>query len=97
MRRIDELEFILHKNHRRNIVYEKLDKRLETLESLHKDFTFEISKRLETFEMQTNLYREKQAALEQHLDVSSTRLDETDSKILRYKNELNADLAFKIK
>jgi hypothetical protein len=31
-RRIEEVEFILHKSHKRNLVYDDLDKRLGALE-----------------------------------------------------------------
>ena len=42
-RRVDELEFILHKSHKRNLVFDDLDKRLLALENRVHTFSIDIS------------------------------------------------------
>ena len=72
-RRIDELEFILHKSHRSNTLYLDLENRVSHMEDKMKDYRFEISKRVENIHFQVNTYSEKHNALEQNLDMLNGR------------------------
>ena len=68
-RRVDELEFILHKSHKRNLVFDDLDKRLLALENRVHTFSIDISNNLESMKFHHSLTNEKVYTMEQFQEV----------------------------
>ena len=97
LRRVDEMEFILHKSHKQNTLYRDLEDRVSTVEDKMKDFKYEVSKKVEHMQFQTNTYQEKHTALGRNLDMLNGRCDDMDVKVLKSKNEVTVQLNAKIK
>ena len=72
-RRIDELEFILHKSHKRNLISDSLEKRITKIEEKMADFTHEIINDLDSVKFQQNLIREKVIMNEQNFEGVSRK------------------------
>ena len=71
-RRIEELEFIVHKSHRRNLVFDDLEKRLGTLENkCNAHFTY-ATQQFESFKFHHQLVGERVQILEGYHVVSSS-------------------------
>jgi len=67
-RRIEEIEFILHKPHKRNLVFDDLDKRLGTLENKVITWITNSSTTFEQLKFQGNLVGDRVQTLEgQHV------------------------------
>lgn len=60
-------------------------------------FNFEIMKKLESVEIITTMYREKQSALEQKLDMLISQAEDVTNKIHKAKMEIIHDCNVKIK
>ena len=61
------------------------------------EFNFEIMKKLESVEIITTMYREKQSALEQKLDMLISQAEDVTNKIHKAKMEIIHDCNVKIK
>ena len=67
-RRIDELEFIMHKSHKRNLVFDDYNKRLIKLEEKQHSTLIEYSSNFESIKSQNILTNEKLQYLEQNFE-----------------------------
>ena len=86
-RRVDELEFIMHKSHKRNIVFDDFNKRLSKLEDRQHSTLIEYSSNFETIKFQNNLTGEKIQYLEQNFENLNHRVEDLVEKLQKSRLE----------
>ena len=95
-RRVDELEFILHKSHKRNLVHDNLDKRITKIEEKMTDFTHEIANEMENVKFHQNLNREKITIIEQNYEAVSRKWEDIMERSLKLKSELSREINLRV-
>lgn len=95
-RRIDELEFILHKSHKRNLISDILDKRIAKIEEKMGDFTHEIINDVESVKFQQNLLQEKVSMNETNIEAALRKCEDNVEKLFKMKSDVTREVNLRV-